>query len=501
SIEDEDLFGGLSTTVPDDNLDDLISSSNDSSGISSSNGTSPFRQPNTAKAAHAENAFSEQLAPLRHPLSNISNLRNSTFDAAGALSPLPPSSQLRKSILQPSFSPRSPDAAQRTQRQSLHCADNGIHTLGTSPSPMRPVSAYQHSMPVHSLKSPTIRRPLLSQRPAVPSANASSEQCDVQIRQPTMQSPLLLPNGSSPTPTKRFRKEGAAVCELRTAVSRASSEYNMWFHRLDNDPSLLPVIRQQPACMRVYVHAVEPVVLPHLFRADAEISSVLDGEAAPLLKKEMSLNVILSLAVCSAAAPHVAKTIHDRLSEASVQSNVRLSTPALTTRTSVRCYSSETATAAAAAATINNRLKSDLKTAMKAKEKARLQVIKGVLSDILYAEKNPSSGASFSRDSDADVAAVIQRAIKQRRDSIEKYTAASREDLAQAEAQEIDVLNGYLPEQLSTDQIEARVKQIIQELGVSGVKAMGAVMKAVDISAAQAPKSKVAEAVKRLLSA
>ncbi|KAJ2599243.1 hypothetical protein GGF39_002322 [Coemansia sp. RSA 1721] len=186
---------------------------------------------------------------------------------------------------------------------------------------MRPVSAYQHSMPVHSLKSPTIRRPLLSQRPAVPSANASSEQCDVQIRQPTMQSPLLLPNGSSPTPTKRFRKEGAAVCELRTAVSRASSEYNMWFHRLDNDPSLLPVIRQQPACMRVYVHAVEPVVLPHLFRAHAEISSVLDSRAAPLLKKEMSLSVILSLAVCSAAAPHVAKTIHDRLSEASVQSN------------------------------------------------------------------------------------------------------------------------------------------------------------------------------------
>ncbi|KAJ2706731.1 hypothetical protein FB645_001335 [Coemansia sp. IMI 203386] len=178
-------------------------------------------------------------------------------------------------------------------------------------------------------------------------------------------------------------------------------------------------------------------------------------------------------------------------------SRVRLSTPALTTRTSVRCYSSETA----AAVSINSRLKSDLKTAMKAKEKARLQVIKGVLSDILYAEKNPSSGASFSRDSDADVAAVIQRAIKQRRDSIEKYTAASREDLAQAEAQEIDVLNGYLPEQLSTDQIEARVKQIIQELGVSGVKAMGAVMKAVDISAAQAPKSKVAEAVKRLLSA
>ncbi|KAJ1817881.1 hypothetical protein LPJ56_003961 [Coemansia sp. RSA 2599] len=178
-----------------------------------------------------------------------------------------------------------------------------------------------------------------------------------------------------------------------------------------------------------------------------------------------------------------------------VCSRARLST-SISARAPIRCYATEPA-----AATINSRLKSDLKTAMKAKEKARLQVIKSVLSDILYAEKNAASSTSFSRDSDADVATVIQRAIKQRRDSIEKYTAGGREDLAQAEAQEIEVLSGYLPEQLSADQIEARVKLVIQELGASGIKAMGAVMKAVDISAAQAPKSKVAEAVKRLLSA
>ncbi|KAJ2856055.1 Mitochondrial-processing peptidase subunit alpha, partial [Coemansia erecta] len=331
-----------------------------------------------------------------------------------------------------------------------------------------------------------------------------------QLNQPRLQSSALS-SGFSPTPTKRLRKEGAAVCELRTVISRALSEYNMWFHRLANDSSLPLVIRQPSACLRIYVHAVETVVLPHLFRADAEISSVLDNETVPQLKQGLSLTVILSLAVCSAAAPHAAKTISDRLMETSVQGkgdfgasesskslgssgpSARLSASTTLIYTPIRSYATEPA----AAVTINSRLKSDLKTAMKAKEKTRLQVIKSVLSDILYAEKNTSSGASFCRDSDADVATVIQRAIKQRRDSIEKYTAGGREDLAQTEAQEIDVLNGYLPEQLSADQIEARVKQVIQELGISGIKAMGAVMKAVDISAAQAPRSKVAEAVKR----
>ncbi|KAJ1900479.1 hypothetical protein LPJ66_001434 [Kickxella alabastrina] len=166
---------------------------------------------------------------------------------------------------------------------------------------------------------------------------------------------------------------------------------------------------------------------------------------------------------------------------------------------SMRLYSAEAGTAAAAAATINMRLKSDLKAAMKAKEKTRLSVIKGVLSDILYAEKSALTGASFSRDLDSDVAGVIQRAIKQRHDSVQSYTEGGREDLAQAESAEIVILSKYLPEQLSSEQIEARVRQTIERLGVSGIKAMGAVMREVGIDAGQAPKSKVAEAVKKLL--
>ncbi|KAJ1965347.1 hypothetical protein GGI12_000825 [Dipsacomyces acuminosporus] len=154
--------------------------------------------------------------------------------------------------------------------------------------------------------------------------------------------------------------------------------------------------------------------------------------------------------------------------------------------------------AGAQAATLHARLKADLKAAMKAKEKEKLTVIKGILSDILYAEKS-SSGQSFSKESDADVAAVIQRAIKQRHDSIQSYRDGGREDLASAEKAEAELLKAYLPDQLTSEQIEAQVKQVIERLGVSGIKAMGAVMREVDISPAQAPKSKVAEAVKKLL--
>ncbi|KAJ2910361.1 hypothetical protein GGI21_000950 [Coemansia aciculifera] len=157
----------------------------------------------------------------------------------------------------------------------------------------------------------------------------------------------------------------------------------------------------------------------------------------------------------------------------------------------------------ASAAPINTRLKLDLKEAMKAKEKTKLSVIKGVLSDILYAEKSAIAGASFSRDSDADVAAVIQRAIKQRNDSIQSYAAGGREDLAKAEEAEISILTTYLPKQLTTEEIEAKVAQAIKGLSVAGAgsKAVGLVMREVDISPALAPKSKVAEVVKRLLSA
>ncbi|KAJ1817880.1 hypothetical protein LPJ56_003960 [Coemansia sp. RSA 2599] len=347
SIEDEDLFGGIFTAVPDDDLDDLISRnggyhSSESAAATEAKAKAKAKAETEAEAeAEASGALSTEKTSSRLPFSNISNLRNITAGPAAkgncttALSPISQSPQLRKSTLQPSFRPMSAEVTQRGQQRVSQCTGWGMQTLGTptpkpmpaspspspSPSLLRPVSAYQHSVSSQSHTSPTVRRPLLSQRPAAPSAAARIEESVTHIHcQPGLRSQTL-PSGSSPTPNKRHRKEGAAVCELRTAVSRALSEYNVWFHRLDSDPSMPLAIPQPIACARVYVRSVEAVVLPHLFRADAEISSVPDGEAVPQLKQGQSLTVILSLAVCSAAAPHAAKAMHDRLSEAGVQSD------------------------------------------------------------------------------------------------------------------------------------------------------------------------------------
>ncbi|KAJ2492151.1 hypothetical protein IWW37_001728 [Coemansia sp. RSA 2050] len=156
---------------------------------------------------------------------------------------------------------------------------------------------------------------------------------------------------------------------------------------------------------------------------------------------------------------------------------------------------------ASTASSISSRLKLDLKEAMRAKEKTKSAVIKGVLSDILYAEKSATTGSSFSRESDTDVAVLIQRAIKRRNESVQSYTAGGREDLAKAEEAEIGILSEYLPRQLTTEEIEGYVAQAIERLGVSGgTKSVGVVIREVDISSALAPKSKVAEVVKRLLS-
>ncbi|KAJ1777663.1 hypothetical protein IW142_000864 [Coemansia sp. RSA 564] len=151
------------------------------------------------------------------------------------------------------------------------------------------------------------------------------------------------------------------------------------------------------------------------------------------------------------------------------------------------------------AQTLDARLKADLKAAMKAKDKVRLPVIKGILSDILYAEKNPAGGASFSRGSDADVAAIFQRAIRRRNDSIESFVGGGREDLAETERAKLAILQDYLPTQLTVEQIEERANQVIQQLGVTGSKAMGAVMRDIGINPTEAPKAKIAEVVKRLL--
>ena len=117
-------------------------------------------------------------------------------------------------------------------------------------------------------------------------------------------------------------------------------------------------------------------------------------------------------------------------------------------------------------------LNDDLKTAMRAGDKARLEVVRGLKSDIKYKEidlKHPLT--------EEDVVAVLSSAAKKRRDSIEQFRAGGREDLASKEAAELEIISHYLPKQLSDDELTALVVASIQSSGAAAPGDLGKVMK------------------------
>ena len=118
------------------------------------------------------------------------------------------------------------------------------------------------------------------------------------------------------------------------------------------------------------------------------------------------------------------------------------------------------------------RIESDLKSALKAGEKRRV----GTLRLLLSALQNERIGAG--RDlTDEEAEAVIRRAVKQRRESIDQYTKGGREDLARGEAEELALLEAYLPASLSDEEVEAEIRRIIAEKGFSASRDVGLVMK------------------------
>ncbi|KND00828.1 uncharacterized protein SPPG_03933 [Spizellomyces punctatus DAOM BR117] len=142
---------------------------------------------------------------------------------------------------------------------------------------------------------------------------------------------------------------------------------------------------------------------------------------------------------------------------------------------------------------IRLRLKTDLKTAMRAKDTNLSGVIKTLLSDITYAEKSASAMPS--------IPTIIQRSIKKRRDSAESYRSGGRTDLAEQEEAECKLLEQYLPAQMSEAEIESVVKQIVADVGAKSVKDLGRVMKEVNakVDDALAPRKAVAGVVKKVL--
>ena len=117
------------------------------------------------------------------------------------------------------------------------------------------------------------------------------------------------------------------------------------------------------------------------------------------------------------------------------------------------------------------RLQSDMKTAMKAGEKDRL----GVIRLILAAIKQREVDERIELD-DAAVLAVLDKMVKQRRESVSQYETANREDLAAVERAEITVIQSYLPAPLGDDEIEALIAAAIRETGAAGPSGMGKVM-------------------------
>lgn len=116
-------------------------------------------------------------------------------------------------------------------------------------------------------------------------------------------------------------------------------------------------------------------------------------------------------------------------------------------------------------------LTDDMKRALKAGDKARLGTIRLALAAIGQREVDTREQLT-----DAEVLGVLEKMVKQRRDSQSQYEAAGREDLAEQERYEIGVLTDYLPQPLTDDEIDALVDQAVSETGAGSVREMGAVM-------------------------
>ncbi|KAF9579021.1 hypothetical protein BGW38_004900 [Lunasporangiospora selenospora] len=156
-----------------------------------------------------------------------------------------------------------------------------------------------------------------------------------------------------------------------------------------------------------------------------------------------------------------------------------------------------TTEAAPATSALLLRIKADVKDAMRSRDKERLAVVKGVLSDLTYLEKSPQAPAQVT---DSVIQVLIQKSIKKREESVHDFKTAGREDQAEKESKEIEMLKVYLPTMMTPEEIEAEVRRVVQEQGATGPKDMGKVMKELSsLDPARAPKKDVSDTVKKVL--
>ena len=149
---------------------------------------------------------------------------------------------------------------------------------------------------------------------------------------------------------------------------------------------------------------------------------------------------------------------------------------------------------------LKDRISADIKAAMKAKDKVRLETVRGIKKALLEKEVSLRPSGQESLTETQEIELLAQQA-KQRRESIEQYRQAKRDDLVEKEAQELSIIETYLPKQLSKSEIEAVIEEIITSVGATSPKDMGKVMgKAMAQLKGQADGRQVQEIVKAKLS-
>lgn len=144
---------------------------------------------------------------------------------------------------------------------------------------------------------------------------------------------------------------------------------------------------------------------------------------------------------------------------------------------------------------IKEKMAQDLKEAMKSGDTFKRDALRLLNSALKQVEVDKRIELS-----DDDVIGILKSAYKQREDALEAYINASREDLAQKEKQEMDIILSYLPKQLSDDELKEAVKQIIAEVGAVGGKDLGKVMRAAKKLSQVADGKRISAMAKELLS-
>ena len=144
-----------------------------------------------------------------------------------------------------------------------------------------------------------------------------------------------------------------------------------------------------------------------------------------------------------------------------------------------------------------DQISNDIKEAMKARDKVRLEALRNIKKVFIEAKTAPGANDTLE---DAQALKILQKLAKQGHDSADLYTSQNRPDLAEEEMAQVNVIESYLPKQMSEEEIEAVVKEIIAQTGAQSMKEMGKVMGIASKQlAGKADGKKISEKVKKLL--